>query len=113
MLEAVEDNAIIDQVPDANNSPWKTAARKKTLSHLHALIRAIRGSGKRCEEFYETIHEGNLKGHFVNPVAATNAPQNPIHVPEQALLHNVLKCWDSVYHMIARACSLCPVTFSS
>ena len=113
MLAAFEDDAIIDQVPDANNSPWKNAARKKNLSRLRALIHAIHGSGKRREEFYETICEGNLKGHFVNPEAATNAPQNPIHVPEQALLHDVLTRWDSVYHMIARARSLCPVTFSS
>ena len=108
---AFEDNAIIDQVPDANNSPWKNAACKKTLSHPRALICAIRGSGKQCEEFYETIGEGNLKGHFVNPEAATNAPQNPIHVPKHALLHNVLTCWDSVYHMIACTHSLRPVTF--
>ena len=113
MLAALEDDAIIDQVPDANNSPWKNAAHKKTLSHLHVLIRAIHGSGKRSEEFYETICEGNLKGHFFNPEAATNAPQNPIHVPKQALLHDVLTCWDSVYHMIARARSLRLVTFFS
>ena len=102
MLAAFEDDAIIDQVPDANNSPWKNAARKKTLSCLCVLIHAIRGSGKRHKEFYETIREGNLKGHFVNPEAATNAPQNPIHVPKQALLHDVLTRWDSVYHMIAQ-----------
>ena len=113
MLAAFEDDAIINQVPDANNSPWKNAAHKKTLSRLRALICAIHGSGKRHKEFYETIHEGNLKGHFVYPEAATNAPQNPIHVPEQALLHDVLRRCDSVYHMIACACSLCPVTFSS
>ena len=113
MLAAFKDDAIIEQVPDANNSPWKNAACKKTLSCLRVLIRAIRGSGKRREEFYETIREGNLKGNFINPEAATNAPQNPIHVPEQVLLHDVLTCWDSVYHMIACARSLCPVTFSS
>ena len=113
MLAAFKDDAIINQVTDANNSPWKKAARKKTLSRLHALIRAIHGSGKRREEFYETIHEGNSKKHFINPEAATNAPQEPIHVPKLALLHNVLTRWDSVYHMIARTCSLCPVTFSS
>ena len=113
MLAAFEDDAIINQVPDANNSPWKNAACKKTLSCLHVLIHAIRGSGKRCKEFYETIHEGNLKKHFVNPEAATNAPQEPIHVPKLALLHDVLTRWDSVYHMIARACSLRPATFSS
>ena len=100
-------------MPDVNNSPWKNAARKKPLSCLCALICAIRGSGKRREEFYETIREGNLKKHFANPEAATNAPQNPIHVPKQALLHDVLTRWDSVYHMITRARSLCPVTFSS
>ena len=93
--------------------PGRRLLAKKTLSRLHALICAICGPGKRHEEFYETIHEGNLKGHFVNPEAATNAPQKPIHVPEQALLHNVLTRWDSVYHMIARARSLRPVTFSS
>ena len=103
----------LDQVPDANNSPWKNAARKKTLSCLHALIRAIHGSGKRHEEFYETIREGNSKKHFVNPEVATNAPQEPIHVPKLALLHDVLTRWDSVYHMIACAHSLHPVTFSS
>ena len=113
MLAGFEDDAIIDQVPDANNSPWKNAAREKPLSHLRVLICTICGSGKRHEEFYEPIREGNLKKHFVNPEAATNAPQNPIHVPEQALLHDVLTCWDSVYHMIACACSLCLVTFSS
>ena len=113
MLAAFKDDVIIDQVPDANNSPWKNAACQKTLSHLRALICTIRGSGKQHEEFYETICEGNLKGHFVNPEAATNAPQNLIHVPEQALLHDVLTHWDSVYHMIARACSLRLVTFSS
>ena len=108
-----KDDAIIDQVPDANNSPWKNAARKKTLSCLRALIRTIRGSGKRHEEFYETICEGNSKKHFANPEAATNAPQEPIHVPEVALLHDVFTHWDSVYHMIARTRSLRPVTFSS
>ena len=106
MLEAFEDDAIIDQVPDANNSPWKNGAHKKTLSHLHALIHSICGSGKQRQDFYETIREGNFKGHFVNPEAAANAPQNPIHVPEHALLHNVLTHWDSVYHMIAHARSL-------
>ena len=94
MLAAFEDDAIIDQVPDANNFPWKNAAHKKPLSCLHVLIHAICGSGKRREEFYETICEGNLKGHFINPEAVTNAPQNPIHVPEHALLHDVLTHWD-------------------
>ena len=87
-MAAFEDDAIIDQVPDANNSPWKNAACKKTLSRLHALIHTIHGSGKQRKEFYETICEGNLKGHFINPEAATNAPQYPIHVPEHALLQS-------------------------
>ena len=39
MLAAFEDNAIINQVTDANNSPWKKAARKKPLSRL--LLRAV------------------------------------------------------------------------
>ncbi len=46
VLVAFEDDALIDEVPDAGHSSWKKAARKKTLSHLQALIHAMRASGR-------------------------------------------------------------------
>ncbi len=111
VLAAFEDDALIDEVPDVGHSSWKKAACKKTLSHLQALIHAMCASGRQHEAFFESIHEGNLKKLFVDPEASEHGKMRPVHVPENALLHDVPTCWDSMYHMISHACSLCPVTF--
>src|SRR6266481_5728474 len=111
VLAAFKDDALIDEVPDTGHSSWKKAACKKTLSHLRALICAMCASGRRCKAFFESIHEGNLKKLFIDPEVSEHGAMRPVHVPENALLHNVPTCWDSMYHMISRAHSLCPVIF--
>src|SRR6266481_8954865 len=111
VLAAFEDDAVIDEVPDTGHSSWKKAAHKKTLSHLQALIHAMRASGRRHEAFFESIHEGNLKKLFVDPEASKCGEMRPVHVPENALLRDVPTHWDSMYHMISRAHSLLLVTF--
>src|SRR6266481_8924371 len=110
VLVAFEDDALIDEVPDTGHSSWKKAACKKTLSHLWALICAMHASGWH-KAFSESIHEGNLKKLFIDPEASKHGKMRPVHVPENALLHNVPTHWDSMYHMISRACSLHLVTF--
>src|SRR6266481_5788065 len=111
VLAAFEDDAVIDEVPDTGHSSWKKAAHKKTLFRLWALIHAMHASGRQCEAFFESIHEGNLKKLFIDPEASKRGAMRPVHVPENALLHNVPTCWDSMYHMISRARSLRLVMF--
>src|SRR6266481_4174875 len=111
VLAAFEDDAVIDEVPDAGHSSWKKAARKKTLSRLQALIHAMHASGRQCEAFFESIHEGNSKKLFIDPEVSEHGAMRPVHVPENALLRDVPTRWDSVYHMISHAHSLCLVTF--
>jgi hypothetical protein len=59
------------------------------------VVRAIHGSGKRCEDFDEVIDNGNAKDWF-----AGNSKKKAIQVPHKQLLQDVSTRWDSVYHMI-------------
>src|SRR6266481_1857257 len=111
VLVAFEDDAVINEVPDAGHSSWKKSAHKKTLSHLWALICAMHASGRRCKAFFESIHEGNSKKLFIDPEASEHGTMRPVHVPKNALLCDVPTHWDSMYHMISHARSLHPVTF--
>ena len=91
--------------------PGRKLLAKKTLSHLWALIHAMHASGRRRKAFFESIHEGNSKKLFIDPEASECGAMRPVHVPENALLHDVPTHWNSMYHMISCAHSLCLVTF--
>jgi hypothetical protein len=108
VLAAFEDGRFIDQVPEGYEK-WKEAVRKKPLTRLRALIRALRASGRRREAFQDCIREGNQNSHFVDPEARECGEENVVQVPECALLRDVDTRWDSVYHMISRARTLRPV----
>lgn len=116
VLAAFEDDMVIDNVPNGGGTSksyeaWKGAVGKKPITRLRALIKALRGSGKRREAFADSIREGNAKSHFVDPEAQERGELHIIKVPEVTLLRDVDTRWDSVYHMISRARILRPVRF--
>jgi len=110
VLTAFEDTTITDNLPEEADEAWKRAVKRKPVTRLRALIRALRASGKRHEAFRERIRSGNAASEFVDPEAHEQGDCNIVKVPELTLLRDVDTHWDSVYYMISRARTLRPVT---
>src|SRR6266481_10220852 len=58
-----------------------------------AVVQACCSSSQHCEHLSQLIIEGNIKNTF-------SPSDDPIEVPNLALLHDVDTQWDSVYLMI-------------
>jgi hypothetical protein len=109
VLTAFEDTTVIENLPKTADESWKRAVKRKPITRLRALIRALRASGKRREAFRERIRLGNAGSEFVDPEAREQGECKVVKVPELTLLRDVDTRWDSVYYMITRARTLRPV----
>lgn len=91
--------------PNAPESQsYDDAVARDPIALGRNVVRAIRGSGKRREDFDEVIDNGNAKDWF-----AGDSKKKAIHVPHKQLLRDVSTRWDSVYHMINRLREMRPV----
>ena len=72
------------------------AVRSDPIARGHDIIRAIRASGLRREEFMNAIKTGNLEGWFKGPAGEVE------QVPELELLDDAKPHWDSYCIMVNR-----------
>lgn len=95
--------AWVDGLDDEVEKNSYLDAVKKNLVALGCdIVRVIRASGIRRDEFTKTIATGNLQEWFKNPAAEI------VKVPETQLLRDVRTRWDSTFYMINRLRALQP-----
>jgi hypothetical protein len=92
-----EDTLQDDDVDDED------VLHRHPITLARAVVRAIRGSNLRREEFNEVITQGNSKGRF------KSVDGEVITVRPLQLLRDVRTRWDSCYRMLERLQGLRPV----
>lgn len=75
------------------------------ISRARSVVRAIRASGKRRDDFLDAIKTGNDKDYFFTD----EQPPKNVELPELELLRDVRTRWDSVFFMLQRLRTLRPV----
>src|ERR1700722_9165491 len=93
---AVEFVAMIPSA-DPDKQSFEEAVKRDPIALGRAVVRSIRASGQRHQNFEETIKDGNIKHWF-----GLNDEGEHIAVPFHQLLRDVKTRWDSVYAMISR-----------
>lgn len=89
--------AWIDAFPDGEErEAYADAVRSHPISIGRDVIRVIRASGLRRDDFVDTVKTGNIKGWFKGVMG------DAVQVPELELLRDVKTRWDSTYAMINR-----------
>ncbi|KAF9230025.1 hypothetical protein BU15DRAFT_9624, partial [Melanogaster broomeanus] len=80
----------------AEKNTYMAAVAKLPVDVGRDIVRCIRSSGLRRDEFVDIVQSGNERGWFRDPSGTT------IKVPEQELLRDVVTRWDSTFFMINR-----------
>jgi len=76
VLTAFEDTTITDNLLENVDEAWKHAVKRKPITRLRSLIRALHASGKWHEAFLERIRSGNAASEFVDPEACEQGDCN-------------------------------------
>ena len=97
-----KDGAACHEVPSTRGHTFVEAFGCDPIACSCTVVRACRSSGQRHEHLSQLIIEGNIKKTF-------GPSDEPIEVPNLALLHDVDTRWDSMYLMIHRLRVLQPV----
>jgi len=100
---AVEFVAMIPSA-DPDKQSFEEAVKRDPIALGRAVVRSIRASGQRRQNFEETIKDGNDKHWF-----GADANGKHVVVPSLQLLRDVKTRWDSVYGMISRLREMRPV----
>jgi hypothetical protein len=87
-----------------NSDLYFDALQKQPIVLGRQIVKAIRASGLRREEFTHVIKSCNSSGLF-------RSQGQVIQVPEYQLLRDVKTRWDSEYFMINRLRAMRPVSF--
>jgi hypothetical protein len=89
---------FVPSSPHTSSTPqsFQAAVKRDPIALGRSLVRVVRASGQRRENFVNTINDGNKKGHF------SISDHTKIQVPLLQLLRDVKTRWDSVYYMIER-----------
>jgi hypothetical protein len=96
------DSAACHEVSSTRGRNFIEALGRDPIACRRAVVRACRASGQRREHLSQLIIEGNIKNTF-------GPSDDPVEVPNLALLRDVDTRWDSVYLMIRRLRVLRPV----
>jgi hypothetical protein len=94
-------NKFVAMIPsaDPDKQTFEEAAKQDPIALGGAVVWSIHASGQRCQNFEETIKDGNVKHWF-----GTNLEGEFIVVPFLQLLQDVKTRWDSVYSMMSCLC---------
>jgi hypothetical protein len=113
MIDSITDTNLADTAaefvalipsPDPDRQTFEEAVRRDPIALGRAVVRSIRASGQRRQNFEETIKDGNSKHWF-----GLNDKGEHLVVPCLQLLRDVKTRWDSVYGMISRLREMRPV----
>lgn len=88
-VDAFDDGAV-------DKDLYIEAVKKNPLVLGRVIVRVIRASGLRRDEFSIAVKTGNLQAWFKTPAGET------VVVPETQLLRDVRTRWDSTYFMVNR-----------
>src|SRR6266481_4326955 len=97
-----KDGTVCHEVPSTWGHTFIEVLGCDPIAWGHAVVWACRSSGQRREHLSQLIIEGNIKQTF-------GPSDQPIEVPNLALLRDVDTQWDSVYLMIRHLRVLRPV----
>ena len=82
---------------------FEEAVKRDPIALARVVVRAIRASGQRREQFSRIILGGNTNNYFV-------VGDLVVKVPSLQLLRDVKTRWDSIYHMVQRLRIMRPVS---
>jgi alkylhydroperoxidase family enzyme len=89
--------AWVDAFPDdEDREAYAEAVRSDPVAMGRDIVKVIRASGLRRDEFLDIVRTGNLKNWFKAPTGESE------QIPELELLCDVKSRWDSTYAMINR-----------
>ena len=100
-LETVA-NAWVDCFDDdaVDKEKYLEAVKKNPVALGRDVVRIIRASGLRRDEFDKIIVTGNLQQWFKSPAGTV------VQIPEVQLLRDVKTRWDSIFYMLNRLLAL-------
>ena len=102
---AAEFVALVPSV-DPDKQTFEEAVSQDPIALGHAVVLSIWASGQCCQNFEETIKDGNSKHWF-----SVDDKREFVVVPFLQLLRDVKTRWDSVYGMISRLRVMRPVHY--
>ena len=95
-------NALVDCFNDdaVDKEKYLEAVEKNPVALGCDVVRIIRASGLRRDEFDKIIVTGNLQQWFKSPAGTV------VQIPEVQLLQDIKTRWDSIFYMLNRLLAL-------
>jgi hypothetical protein len=94
-LEDADDTDNTDNT-SFTNAEWSTKLQRNPLKRARAVVRTVRASGQRKDEFLAAIKKGNRNGTF------SDQEGNVVLVKELQLIKDVRHRWNSLFNMLER-----------
>jgi hypothetical protein len=100
---------VLEPATDAPNSSeqsesFEEAIKRDPIALGRNVVRVLRASGQRRDDFDKLVVNGNSSGWFKD-----SKTHQTVQLPERQLLHDVRVRWDSVFFMIERLREMRPV----
>jgi hypothetical protein len=106
LVDALDElEALVPHTSDRQS--LEDAVARDPIALGRTIVRILRASGQRRDDFDELIRDGNEKGWF-----RVGNPAQVVQLAEQQLLHDVRTRWDSIYFMIRRLRDMRPVCYT-
>lgn len=108
-VDASDDDLGPPDISDLNSEEWFEGIERDPLKRARRIVRLLRSSDQRKEEFRKFIRDGNELGFFMSE--NEDGKHVPVKVEDLQLLRDVKTRWDSVYLMVRRLRQLRPVSY--
>lgn len=109
-IDDLDLDSFYDDRGNSELKEWIAGLKRDPLRRARRLIRLLRSSDQRRENFRRFIQDGNERSWFSE--RTESGKRQTIQVPELQLLRDVKTRWDSVYLMLRRLRTLRPVCLS-
>ena len=93
---------------DDSFSDSEDTVSSNPIVHARAVVRVLRASGKRRDEFDKVLEKGNEEGYWKQ-----GDPPRVVKLKPLQLLRDVCTRWDSVYKMLHRLRQMRPVCLNT
>ena len=107
LADAVEQTPQLPAPNSATQQSFEDAVTRDPIAVGRNIVRSLRSSGQRRDNFDEIVKDGNDKGWFL-----VGVPPQVVKLRPLQLLRDVKTRWDSVYFMIKRLREMRPVSHS-